>query len=146
MADMNWSLFLACYGAVTGTIGVAICLFNYLRDRVHLKIRYEEFQPNKKTGEIGVRFKIVNKGRRPISIMKTGIRRKDGHDFVFYRNKLILDEKTPIEEFNITEWVNSKRDIDFFWTEDGAGKIYKLYLTPFFIRVYEKILRKWKNG
>ena len=71
---------VAWYGAIVATIGILVSLYNVLRDRARIKIKYQEdmqiigpqtvYDSNKTYFNITV----INKGRRPVNITKAAIR------------------------------------------------------------------------
>jgi hypothetical protein len=64
----------AIWGAVTGTIGTVLAASNWLRDQAHLKL-----STSLQAGLLHV--KVLNDGRRPITIEEVGIEYSSGESY-----------------------------------------------------------------
>lgn len=134
---------VAWYGAIVATVGMLVSLYNILRDRAKIKIRYQKdmrvigsqavYDPNKTYFNITV----INRGRRPINITKAALRTiKSGKkymlltdSFAVHRNR-VLDESNPTTEFMIEQTDEVLTNLWFICVYDAAGGRHRKYVHP----------------
>lgn len=144
---------VAWYGAIVATISVAVALFNYLRDRAKIKIKYRKnmkmigaygpYNPSK----IYFNITVINKGRRPINITKAALRdlnldkKKKFNllsDSFFAARNQVLTEQNPTTDFFVEQDLIDFSGIWYIVVYGGAGQRYKKYfhIFPTFWRIW----------
>lgn len=137
----NW---VSVYGAVFGTIGLILSLLNYFRDRAKIKIKFRKgwvfigsVAPYKNNTPYD-NIKVINFGRRPISIEKAGARiekNKKGKyiiisdNFVSFKNK-ILTELNPAVDFYYESSTLNHEKIYYLIVYDATGRKYIKWIHP----------------
>lgn len=141
---------VAWYAAVVSTISSAIQVGNYLRDRVHVKIK---IQKNMETindpvheGMLLTRITVTNAGRRPVTITNVGT--------MYLENKgCIFTDNTPRIPCELTEgkYITTLVDqeglrfdeIRYFVAYDAVGREYRNHFAKWHRRVYWWFRRKY---
>jgi len=134
---------VAWYGAIVATVGILVSLYNVLRDRARIKIKFQRdmqiigpqpvYDPNKTYFNITV----INKGRRPVNITKAAIRtigreRKYAllsDSFSAHRNR-VLNESNPTTEFMMEQIEDLLANAWFICVYDATGRAYRKFLHP----------------
>lgn len=132
------------YGAIMATISTVVAVFNYLRDRPKIDIKYQGelkitggeaiYDPQKTYFCITV----INKGRRPIRIDRVGFRIVGsekpwllvGDSFTPFKNK-ILTEENPTIDFLCPEDSIDFSKVWYIAVYDVTGQEYKKYFRNF---------------
>lgn len=134
---------IALIGAVTGISGVALGTVNLLRDRARIKIVYKSDwevigdHPHYKNNTIYSEIRVINKGRRPVTIQKLAARVRTDKGWIIIfdpfwfntTNRLLNEENTTSNIY----WIKGSfdpKDIYYFIIEDTAGRRYKKWLNP----------------
>jgi hypothetical protein len=135
---------VAWYGAIVATVGILVSLYNVLRDRARIKIKYQRdmkivgpravYDPNK----IYFNITVINKGRRPVNITKAAIRaigekRKYAllaDSFSAHRNR-VLNESNPTTEFMMEQVEDWLANAWFICVYDATGRGYRKFVHPF---------------
>ena len=138
---------VAWYGAIVATVGASISIYNVLRDRPKIIITYQKdmniygpqsVYPKDKTY---ISVTVINKGRRPVNIIKAGLRtlgakRKFAifNDSFSKHRKRILTEESPTSEFMVEQDDKMLEMLSgswYIWAQDATGKMYRKYLHRF---------------
>jgi hypothetical protein len=143
---------VAWYAAIVSTIGLVIQGMNYLRDRVRIKISYAKNM--KEAGRysdpdiIFTIVKVVNAGRRPVTITHIG----EQH---LTSTGAFLSDTNPTGPCQLTEGQHmiakvNQRHIDFdnvryFFAIDATGREHRLYLIGRFSRVSWAVRRYYNR-
>lgn len=154
MSDVNIQLSssaVAFIGAVTGIGGVLLGFINLLKDRARIKIVYKSewgvigSHPHYKNDTIYSEIRVINKGRRSVTIQKLAarVRHEKGWIIIFdpywlnNTNRLLNEENTTSSIYWMKDSFDPK-DIYYFVVEDTAGRRYKKWLHPlrFIFRVF----------
>jgi hypothetical protein len=150
---------VAWYGAVVATISIVINILVYSKDRAIIKINFQKnmhvigkYPTNYSPNKIYFVISVVNKGRRPIKIVKAGAKLFTGDkklmifsDSFAFAGKRVLTESEPSSDFLVEQSLINVEDIEYIWVEDGAGRVYKKYFCVLPTRIFKKIKRSHYN-
>ena len=144
---------VAWYGAIIATISIAIKILVYLKDRAIIKIKFQKnmqvrdkypanYSPNKRYFVVSV----INKGKRPIKIVKAGAKLFTGDkklmifsDSFAIPGKRVLTESEPSTDFLAEQNLINFENIEYIWAKDGTGRVYKKYLYSLPARMFKKL-------
>jgi len=144
---LTLSDLIAIWGGVTGTLGLLISYFAFKRDRADVAIEIlKDMQvagpithPYKK-GKNYISFKVVNKGRRPLTIGKAGyvFLKKDGGAIL---SDSMRRGATELTEGKFATYLMGQESVDFseinyFAVYDVVGNTYKKYVARFYERFF----------
>lgn len=132
---------VAWYGAIVATFGLLLSLYNVLRDRARIKIKYQRdmtitgnqsIYPADKTYFV---VTVINKGRRPINISSAGLRtlgRRTKYSllsdsFSPHRNRVLTEEK-PSTQFIVEQYDEVLKGTLYICVYDETGREYRKYL------------------
>src|SRR5437016_2143741 len=141
---------VALYAAVLSTITGAVQLWNFFCDRARIKIfvRHNRRLLNdpRYQGKTLTIVRVVNAGRRPVTISTVGAESLHPH------NHFVIRDCQPPLPYELTEGKNliailPPCDIDFstidFWqASDAVGRAYKLRVSSCYAHVLSKA--KWR--
>lgn len=151
---------VAWYGAIVATFGGLVSIYNVLRDRARIKIKYE---PNMfiiggssryKDGVKYLSISVINKGRRPIRIEQVYLRDfdKDKEGLVltlpgsFYEERpKVITEESPTTTFITQQDKFNLEKIYCVVAIDGTGRSYKKYVNSFFFPTFRLFYYKFLN-
>ncbi|OGD63523.1 hypothetical protein A3A71_03670 [Candidatus Berkelbacteria bacterium RIFCSPLOWO2_01_FULL_50_28] len=146
MSEINVEIsssVVALVGAITGISGVVLGLIGLFRDRARIKVVYKSeweiigSHPHYKNNTIYSEVRVINKGRRPVTVQKLAarVRHDKGWIIIFdpywlnNTNRLLNEENTTSNIYWIKDLFDPK-DIYYFIVEDTAGRKYKKWLHP----------------
>lgn len=141
---------VAWYGAILATVGTLVQLLNFLRDRKVVKISY---QTNLKMAggqsviygpDLYVLVKVVNTGRRPVTISTVGALYRDGTGAIFPDTRPLMP--TEIKEGQAIQVIIKQEGIGFekmafIEATDAAGTNFRLGVAPVWRRALWAIWR-----
>ena len=136
---------LAIWGSITGTVGIMLAAFSYVRDRAVVKIKIKKdwilVDPDHSSAykheEKYTVISVINKGRRPVVIRSVGYvnLKKQGGGIL---SDSILSGERKIEEASSSDYhIEAKlldwQSIDYFVAYDAIGRSYRCRIKPIFI-------------
>lgn len=143
---------IAWYGAVVATFSGIFSVYEIIRDRAKLKIKYSRNTqilnyPAYDSTKKYLTISVVNRGRRPIRIGSVSLKIFGNSHFTVLNDSLlnlrnkILTEENPETCFFIEENILVFDDVIYISVYDGVGKEYKKYtrLLPSFWVMWQKI-------
>jgi hypothetical protein len=146
---------VAAYAAVVSTLTGVVQVFNFYRDRANIKVsvrRDMRIIGDHRYGDLPLTIvRVVNHGRRPVTIMGVGAHRKFPYD------NFVLPDCQPQLPHELTEGksliaIMRPNDIEFstieFWDAwDAVGKSHRLYVAPWHARALSTLRRrrKWRQ-
>jgi len=134
--SVNFTTVLAVYGAVLSTVAIVMNVAKYIKDRAHVVVEAGEhvlMSSKVATHKLGI--KVINKGRRPITIEGCGFKldADSGENLLS-----VLDPNLPKplgEGESLTTYADPSqvqaRNVLFAWARDAGGRVYKSKRRPF---------------
>lgn len=137
--NVSFGDLIALWGGITGTIGLIISHRNYKRDRADIVVEVKKDMniinsPTYDPKEIYTCLTILNKGRRPVTISKTGyvyLTKIGGailSDSMIYGSREVVEGKST--DYLIRQKDVKFNDINYFAAYDAIGNTYKKYYAP----------------
>jgi len=130
-AQSNWGLWVALYAALVATGGLLWNIISWKKDSPNIKVRITEglFFTYVSVSVPKVFIVIVNKGRRPITIVSGGFCGKNGEK-IFYPSLDGLPKR--IEQWESHTLSISRNELNFdhlaypwkAWVRDATEKVY----------------------
>jgi hypothetical protein len=146
---------VAVYAAVVSTITGVAQLSNFLRDRAKIKVsvrhNMEIVGDPRYQGKTLTIVRVVNSGRRPVTITTVGAQ------CLFPHNHFVLPDCNPPLPHELTEGkhlvaIMGPSNLDFstlaFWeASDAIGRDYRLNVAPWHARALSRIRwrRQWRS-
>ena len=148
---------VAVYAAVVATITGAVQIFNYRRDRARIKVtvghNMEIWGDPRYDGKTLTIVKVLNEGRRPVTITTVGARR------LYPNTHFVIVECQPSLPHELTEGkslmaILSTDDMDDFsniesWEAmDAVGRTYQLQIASWYRRAisHARLRRQWRKN
>ncbi len=125
---------LATWGTLSGTAGLVIALFSYLRDRAKVVIKVTKDwnvigSPIHDRNKLYINVNVANKGRRPVTISKVGfvfLKRVGGAILAdSMRNGPQTLQEGRSADFTLDQKETDFSEINYFTAYDAVGNVYK---------------------
>ena len=130
----EYTIYIAIFGAIVGTVSLAISIWLAFRDRgrifVSARPGYKvEGNSEYDTEKIYIMINIVNKGRRPVTITKSGFRLKSQSLFFetsdsTRKGPREVREGQAISDLLALDLIDIA-DVDYVYAIDATGKEYR---------------------
>jgi len=155
-------LLIACWGALTGTIAIALNLINYNTERARLKLAWlrnfavTTIGPHgiQETGERFARLLVTNIGRHQLRVIGAYAVHLDERGeiklFMFADGLLdpsknrVLGPEQPSTEYHVQEHQMLDRVV-FIGVNDAIGRTHPLWLVPWYRRFTLRRKMKFKS-
>jgi hypothetical protein len=133
---VNLTAVLAVYGAVVSTVAIIMNVATYIKDRAHVVVEAGHHAlMSSKAAALKLGIKVINKGRRPVTIEGCGFTLDTGSG----ENLLsVLDPNLPKplgEGESLTTYADPSEvqanKVVFAWARDTGGRVYKSKSKPF---------------
>ncbi len=140
---------VAWYAATVATLTASLQLANHLRDRVKVKVTFkrdmEIIGDPVRAGMTFTLVRVVNTGRRPLTITNIGLQYLQGKAAVFTDTlpplPLVLNEGQQVQSFADQSSLRFD-DIRSFEAHDAAGREFRVNFAPWHKRVLWFVRRK----
>jgi hypothetical protein len=148
---------VAVYAAVVATITGMVQIFNYRRDRARIKVTVghntQIWGDARYMGKTLTIVKVLNEGRRPVTITTVGARR------LYPNTHFVIVECQPSLPYELTEGkslmaILPSDDMDDFSTiesweaVDAVGRTYRLHIASWYSRAisHARLRREWRRS